>query len=138
MGGSQQFHSAVVLFDGVCTLCNRTVDFIVQHDRAGRFRYGSLQSDTGRALLEKFDLPADSLESLVLIDQGRVYTKSDAALRIARSLGNPWGLLALLQVVPRGIRNRVYDWIARHRYNWFGKQDTCRIPTAAEKRLFLE
>jgi len=128
----------VVLFDGVCTLCNRTVDFIVRHDRTGQFHYGSLQSSTARALLEKFDLPADSLESMVLIDQDRVYTKSAAALTIARKLDNPWHLLAIFQVVPRGIRDRLYDWIARHRYAWFGKKDGCRIPTDAEKRLFLE
>ena len=138
MSTPQELIGAVVLFDGVCTLCNRTVDFIVRHDRAGRFRYGSLQSSTGRTLVEKFNLPADSLESIVLIDQGRVYTKSEAALFIARNLDNPWRFLALLQVVPRSVRNRVYDWVARHRYGWFGKQDTCRIPTDAEKQLFLE
>ena len=139
MGVAQELNGAVVLFDGVCTLCNRAVDFIVRHDRGGQFRYGSLQSSTGRALLEQSDLSTDSLESIVFIDQGRIYTKSDAVLCIARKLDNPWGLLAtILQVVPRGIRNHVYDWVARHRYAWFGKQETCRIPTDAEKRLFLK
>jgi len=138
MGAPQELDGAVVLFDGVCTLCNRTVDFILRHDRARRFRYGSLQSSAGRTLLEKFNLPTDRLEAIVVIDRGQFYTKSDAALRIARELDNPWPFLTILHVVPRGIRNRVYDWIARHRYAWFGKKDTCRIPTDAEKQLFLE
>ena len=138
MGAPRELDSAVVLFDGVCTLCNRTVDFIVRHDRARRFRYGSLQSSAGRTLLEQFNLPADSLESIVLIDERRVYTKSEAALRVARELDGPWRFLTVLRVVPLGVRNCVYDWVARHRYEWFGKKDTCRIPTDAEKQLFLE
>jgi len=128
----------VVLFDGVCTLCNRTVDFIMRHDRARRFRYGSLQSERGRELLEQFNLSGDSLDSIVVIDESRVYRKSEAALHIARSLDAPWRFVTVLRVLPRGLRDRVYDWIARHRYAWFGKRDTCRIPTEAEKQLFLD
>lgn len=128
----------VVLFDGVCTLCNRTVDFIMRHDRARRFRYGSLQSGSGRKLLARFSLSEDSLDSVVVIDEGRVYRKSEAALHIARRLDPPWRCLALLRVVPRSLRDRLYDWIARHRYAWFGKRDTCRVPTESEKELFLE
>ena len=128
----------VVLFDGVCTLCDRTVDFIIRHDRACRFRYGSLQSNSGRQLLEKFGISANSLESIVVIDEGRVYRKSEAALHIARGLGAPWRFLTVLRVLPRGLRDMTYDWIARHRYAWFGKKETCRIPTEAEKQLFLD
>lgn len=80
----------MVLFDGVCTLCNRTVDFIMHHDRARRFRYGSLQSEHGRELLEQFNLSGDSLDSIVVIDESQVYRKSEAALHIARSLDAPW------------------------------------------------
>jgi len=128
----------VVLFDGVCTLCNRAVDFIIRHDRARRFRYGSLQSNSGRMLLEKFDLPENSLDSIVVIDTGRAYRKSEAALHIARYLDAPWRFVVVLRLLPRSLRDRVYDWIARHRYAWFGKKETCRIPTVAEKQLFLE
>lgn len=134
----QKFDGAVILFDGVCTLCNRTVDFIIRHDRTHRFRYGSLQSNSGRMLLEKFDLPKDSLDSIVVIDKGRAYRKSEAALRIARDLDAPWRFVTVLRVLPRCLRDRLYDWIARHRYAWFGKKETCRIPTEAEKQLFLE
>jgi predicted DCC family thiol-disulfide oxidoreductase YuxK len=138
MGAAHELNGVVVLFDGVCTLCNRTVDFVVRHDRARQFRYGSLQSSAARTLLEKFNLPTDSLESIVVIDRERVYTKSAAALRIARELDKPWRFLTVLRIVPSGLRDRLYDWIARHRYSWFGKKDTCRIPTDAEKELFLE
>lgn len=127
-----------MLFDGVCTLCNRTVDFIIRHDRARRFRYGSLQSGKGRILLEKFNLPQDRLDSIVVIDAGRVYRKSEAALHIARELNAPWRFAAVLRVLPRGLRDGIYDWVARHRYAWFGKRKTCRVPTEAEKQLFLE
>lgn len=128
----------VVLFDGVCTLCNRTVDFIMRHDRARQYRYGSLQSSSGRRLLEKFNLGEDVLDSIVVIDEGRVYRKSEAALHVARGLDAPWRFVSMLSVLPRGLCDRVYDWIARHRYAWFGKRDTCRIPSDAEKQLFLD
>lgn len=128
----------VVLFDGVCTLCNRTVDFIIRHDRTHRLRYGSLQSESGRQLLERFHLSRDSFDSIVVIDQGQVYVKSEAALHIARNLDAPWRFAAVLRLLPRSLRDRIYDWIARHRYAWFGKRETCRVPAESERELFLD
>ena len=127
----------IVLFDGVCNLCNGTVNFILDHDPAGRFRFAALQSEAGRALLVRHGLAADALESLVLVEGERAWVRSDAALRIAAGLGAPWRWLAVLRVVPRGIRDRLYDAVARNRYRWFGRRDECRVPTPDLRARFL-
>jgi len=124
----------IVLFDGVCNLCNGAVRFVLARDPRGRFRFASLQSDVARRLL-KGDGPA---ETIVLIDAGKIYTKSTAALRIARGLRFPWPLLYALAVIPRPLRDFVYDWVARNRYRWFGKRDTCMLPTPQMRGRFLE
>jgi predicted DCC family thiol-disulfide oxidoreductase YuxK len=125
---------SIVLFDGVCNLCNGFVQFILPRDRAGRFRFASLQSDAARLLL-KGDPPE---ETMVLIEAGKTYIKSAAALRIARRLRFPWPLLYAFVVVPRGLRDIVYDWVARHRYRWFGKRDACMLPYPQWRGRFLE
>jgi predicted DCC family thiol-disulfide oxidoreductase YuxK len=124
----------IVLFDGVCNLCNGAVRFILARDPGARFRFASLQSDVARRLL-KGALPA---ETMVLIEAGKVHTKSDAALRIARELRAPWPLLYAFAAIPRGFRDMLYDWIARHRYAWFGKRDACMLPTPQMRGRFLE
>jgi predicted DCC family thiol-disulfide oxidoreductase YuxK len=124
----------IVLFDGVCNLCNAAVRFILARDPQGRFRFASLQSDVARRLL-KGDGPP---ETIVLIEAGKIYAKSTAALRIARGLRFPWPLFYGLAVVPLFLRDLVYDWVARNRYRWFGKRDTCMLPTPETRGRFLE
>ncbi len=132
----QEAHG-IILFDGVCNLCNGAVNFVIDRDPAGFFKFAPLQSNTGRALLEQHALPTETLDSIVLIEGGRVYQRSGAALRIARRLRGGWPLLYSFIIVPRFIRDRVYDFIAAHRYRWFGKEDACRVPTPALRARFL-
>ncbi|MBI4860007.1 MAG: thiol-disulfide oxidoreductase DCC family protein [Candidatus Riflebacteria bacterium] len=128
---------AVVLFDGVCNLCSSTVNFIIDRDPRGRFRFGSLQSPEARPYLERCGLSSDYLEGIVLIEGGRCFTRSTAVLRIARRLAWPWWFGALLLVVPRPIRDLVYGWVAARRYRWFGHHDSCRLPTPELASRFL-
>lgn len=126
----------ILLFDGVCNLCNAAVDFLIKRDREKRFRYASLQSETGKKLIREFTVPAET-DSVVLVHWGRVYTESGAALEIARLLPYPWKLAYVFKIVPRPLRDNMYRWIARNRYRWFGKRETCRLPTQEEKELFI-
>lgn len=128
---------SIVLFDGVCNLCNHSVHFIIDRDPHQQFRFASLQSDHGRQLLEHHGLPAEQLDSIVLIEAGRAYLRSSAALRIARRLKWPWKIFYLGVVIPRPIRDAIYRWIAANRYRWFGKEETCRIPTPELRSRFL-
>lgn len=127
----------IVLFDGVCGLCNRSVQLILRNDRRGRFRFAALQSDAGRALLEKFGLSPEALDSVVLVDGGTAWRKSRAALRIARRMDAPWPLLWPLAVVPRPLADFLYDRLAKHRYRIFGKLDACMIPPPEVRARFL-
>ena len=127
----------VVLFDGVCNLCNGSVQFIVRHDPAGRFRFASLQSEAGRALLRRHGLDPADLFSVILVEGGRAYSRSDAALRVAGGLSGGWRAVGALRVVPRPLRDLVYGWVARNRYRWFGRQDACMIPTPELRTRFL-
>src|SRR5258706_4489970 len=127
----------VVLFDGVCNLCNSSVQFIIKHDKKKQFLFASLQGRSGQELLKKFDLPATDFNSFVLVEKDRVYTRSTAALRIAKQLSGGWKLIYGFIIVPGFIRNAIYNWIARNRYKWFGKKDECMIPTRELKERFL-
>ena len=129
---------AVILFDGVCNLCSGFVQFVVPRDTAGKYRFASLQSDAGRELLAEHDLPTDELESVVLIEDGESYRKSAAIIRIAAGLGGAYRLLSPFRHVPRAVRDRVYDFVAEHRYRWFGKKDRCMMPSGDVKSRFLE
>jgi predicted DCC family thiol-disulfide oxidoreductase YuxK len=129
---------AVILFDGVCNLCNGFVRFIVERDPSGYFHFVSLQSELGLALLEGHDLPSTSLDSVVLVEGNRVHTRSDAVLRIARGLRGGWPLLTVFRIVPRPLRDFAYDWIAANRYRWFGRKDECMLPTPELRGRFLE
>ena len=125
----------VVLFDGVCNLCNGSVVFIIQRDRRGVFRFAALQSPAAASLLGERarTLP----DSLVLIENGRVYTQSTAVLRVARRLRQPWPLVSALIVLPAPLRDWLYAWIARNRYRWFGRREVCMVPTPELQARFL-
>lgn len=131
--------SPVILFDGVCNLCSGFVQFVIAHDPAGRFRFAARQSDAARRLLRQPDAARSaSPASVVLVEGDRVFTQSTAALRIARGLGLPWRLVYGLIAVPRPLRDWMYDIVARHRYQWFGRRDGCLVPTADERARFLD
>ena len=127
----------IVLFDGVCNLCNGSVQFLLKRDPEGRFRFASLQSDAGRSLMTEHGLDPDALSSVVVVEDGRVWQESSAALRIARHLPGAWKLLRVFAAVPRPLRDALYRWIARNRYHWFGKTETCWLPTPELKARFL-
>lgn len=128
----------IVLFDGVCNLCNRSVQFIIKRDHHKQFHFASLQGKTGQQLLAQFHLPADNLNSFILIENGTLYRKSSAALRVCRKLGGAWPLLYGFIIVPAFIRDAVYSLIAKNRYKWFGKTESCMIPAPGLKERFLD
>jgi predicted DCC family thiol-disulfide oxidoreductase YuxK len=126
------------LFDGLCHLCNGFVDFVIARDPGAHFRFASLQSDAARRVLSDVNAEHPLPDSFVLVEDGRLFMRSDAALRIARRLGVPWSLAYGLTVLPRLLRDWAYDLVARNRYHWFGKRETCRVPTPGLRRRFLE
>ena len=126
----------VIFFDGVCNLCNRSVQFVIKRDRAKKFRFASLQGKTAALVLKELNIaPADS-DSFILLDEKKVYTRSTAALRVLRELGGLWKLLYVFIIVPPFIRDGIYNFIARNRYKWFGKREECMIPTPELKERF--
>ena len=128
----------LVLFDGVCNLCESSVQFIIRHDSKVRFRFASLQSAYAQQLLKERGLQTKNFDSIVLVQNNQLYQRSDAALRIARLLSHGWSVLYVFIVVPRFIRDAVYDVVAANRYRWFGKKDVCMIPTPDLKSRFIE
>lgn len=128
----------IVLFDGVCQFCNAGVNFILDHDRQGRIRFAALQSATGQALLAKFGLRRDRLDTLVLVEGNRFALRSTAALRIARYLDPPWPVLCALLFLPGFLRDGAYELLAANRYRWFGQLDACRVPTPELRERFLD
>ena len=127
----------ILLFDGTCGLCNSAVNFILTRDPTRRFRFAPLQSNVGRDLMTRHGLNPDDLSTVVLIDGDRAYLRSNAALRIAMELPDPWPLAAIAVFVPEALRNAAYDFIARHRKQWFRNPDACRTPTEQEREQFL-
>ena len=125
----------ILFFDGVCNLCNASVDFVIEHESSSVLRFSSLQGET--AVKHIGEAKAAALSSLILWKEDRIYERSDAALEVARYLRPPWRWLSVFKIVPRPLRDLLYDWIARNRYRWFGKKDTCRVPTPAERERFL-
>jgi predicted DCC family thiol-disulfide oxidoreductase YuxK len=127
----------IILFDGVCNFCNFWVNFLIERDKKDVFKFAALQSDKGQELLEKFQIDSSSLNTFVLIEVEKVYTKSTAAFKISRNLKGIWKYLYFLIFIPKPIRDYIYTTIARNRYKFFGARDVCRIPTEQEKGKFL-
>ena len=132
-------HKKLILFDGVCYLCNASIQFIIKHDKKDLFLFTALQSKTGKEFIDKFHIDTNNTDSVLLYapEQGLDY-KSTAALKIASHLGFPHNLWTVFFIIPPFIRNYFYDLIAKHRYDWFGKKQECMIPTPELKAKFLD
>jgi predicted DCC family thiol-disulfide oxidoreductase YuxK len=130
-------HSHIILFDGVCNLCNKSVQRVLKNDKKNQFKFAALQSNVGQELLKKYNLPTESFGSFVLLQNDKVYLKSTAALVVAKQLSGPIKLLYAFIIVPLFIRDFVYNIIAKNRYKWFGRQATCMVPTTEVKAKFL-
>ena len=128
----------IVLFDGVCNLCNKTVRFIIRRDPKAKFRFASVQSESGQLLLKQLSLPIDRYDSIVYICDDKFYLKSTAVLTILSKLGSGWQLLSFLIIFPLFLRDKVYDFIAKWRYKWFGLLESCIVPAPENSDRFLE
>ena len=127
----------VIVFDGVCNLCNRAVSFIIERDAARIFRFSSMQSETGAGLLSANGIDPGNVETFLLIRRGTPYIRSDAAIEIAKELDRPWRWFTIISVIPKSIRDRMYSWIAANRYRWFGKRSECMTPTSEQRSRFI-
>lgn len=128
----------VIFFDGVCNLCNHSVNTIIDFDPKGKFQFASLQSEFAKKTLDVHFTNSLQPDSIVLLKKGKVYTKSSAALQIARDMSGLWKLMFVFWLVPAPLRNAVYDFVAKYRYKWFGKQDACRVPTPEIRSRFID
>lgn len=126
----------LLLFDGICNFCNQWVNFIIRNDKEKKIRFAPLQSDAGKSIIKKFNISSDG-DTVVLIDNEKIFTKSSAALRIMKHIGGAYYLLLLFMIVPKYIRDVFYDGIARNRYKWWGKRNECMIPTEDVKDRFV-
>lgn len=128
----------LILFDGVCNLCNSSIVYVIKHDKHDRFRFAPLQSKTGKAVINKFNINTTKTDSILLYSEDfGLKTKSSAALAIASKLGFPRNIISIFSIVPAFIRNWAYDFIAKNRYKWYGKKESCMIPTPELKQKFL-
>lgn len=127
----------LLLFDGVCNLCNGAVNFIIDRDHLQRFVFASLQSNLGQQIARKYNLPENDFKSIVLVKENKVFLKSDAALEVSRDLSGGWRLLFGFKIIPKFLRNYIYDIIAANRYKWFGREDQCRVPSADIQNRFV-
>ena len=130
-------NKSIILFDGVCNLCNTSVIFIIKHDKKAHFKFASLQSDAAKELLLQLNLKKVKMDSIVLIENNKIHKKSTAALRISRKLNGGFKLLYAFIIIPTFVRNWVYNYIAKNRYKWFGKKDSCMIPSEKLKDRFI-
>ncbi len=129
--------NGVIFFDGVCNLCNASVQFVLRRDPRGYFRFASLQSNTAQELLRGVPGAPEELATIVLLENGACYTRSEAVLRIARRLSGLWPALYVFKLIPRFLRDPIYSFIARHRYRWFGKRESCMLPEPGLRERFL-
>ena len=127
----------VILFDGVCNFCNSAINFTIKRNNKANISFAPLQSETGQKLLKQYNLPVNDMESFVFIKNGVAYKQSTAALKVCRHLRGLWPLCYGLIIVPKFIRDGIYNWIARNRYKWFGKKESCMIPTPEIRARFL-
>ncbi len=131
-------YKKIILFDGICNLCESSVQFVIRHDKKDVFRFVSLQSDLGQEILKHIGINPKNIDSIILYEPGiAYYYKSSAAIQIAQSLGGIWNLGVLFKIIPTGIRNELYDYIARNRYKWYGKKESCMIPKPELQAKFL-
>ena len=128
----------VILFDGVCNLCNGSVQFILKRDKKNKFRFGSLQGNYGQQMMKKLQMPSGDMYSFILQENEKVYTRSTAALRVLKLLGGKWKLFYSFIVIPKFVRDGVYRFIAQNRYRWFGKKEECWIPDPKWNDRFLK
>lgn len=135
---SNDSSTSIIVFDGVCHLCNGWVHFLLRVDRCGLYRFASMQSETGRTLLRDHGLNPDDPSSFLLLREGQARTDSDAILDVLTGLGGAWRMFGVLRVVPRVLRDPVYRFIARHRYRLFGKRDVCMMPTPESAARFID
>ncbi len=131
------YQHPILLFDGVCNLCNNSIQFVIERDSDATFRFAPLQSPLAQELLDECEYTGDRFDSVVLVENGTCYSKSDAVIRAGRYLGGLYRLLTLGRVFPRWLRNRVYDFVANRRYGWFGKRESCMMPTPDIEERFL-
>ena len=129
---------AIILFDGVCNLCNGFVNFLIPRDAENRFQFGSLQSPKVKALLKEYQYDATEISTVLLLEESHLYTQSTAVLKIFRKMGGAWPLLYAFIIVPKPIRNFVYNLVARNRYRLFGRKDSCMMPTPELKARFVD
>ena len=127
----------IILFDGVCNLCKNTVQFLIKRDSKAKFKFGSLQSEEGQAVLKDFDLSTNDFDTFVYIKENKWFIKSSAALRVLKELGGIWKFFFVFILIPKKIRDFLYDIVVRNRYKWFGKRDSCMVPTPELKNRFL-
>ncbi len=127
----------IVLFDGHCNLCNGAVQFIIKRDKKNEFKFSSLQSEYGQKVLRQKELPSTEFDSFILLEKGVVYQKSEAALKLLDSFSMPWRIFKVFYLIPRGLRDYIYDKVAGNRYKIFGRKDKCMIPTPELKEKFL-
>lgn len=130
--------SSLVFFDGVCNLCNGTVQFLLKIDTRRRLQFGSLHGETAKQILPKYQISPDTLNSIVFIHQNKVHTESNAVLEIFRVIGGLWAILYIFIIIPAFIRNALYKLIARYRYEWFGKKKECIIPYPELRNRFID
>ena len=128
----------IILFDGVCNLCQASVQFVIQHDKKDIFRFVALQSELGQKIIHHIGIQNQNIDSVILYKPGvAYYYKSSAALQIAKNLGGFFHFGTFFKIIPTGLRNVLYDYIAKNRYQWYGKKESCMIPTAELKAKFL-
>lgn len=131
-------NNTILLFDGECNLCNGTVQFVIKRDKKANIKFASLQSEAGRQIMQQFNIPTEYMDSIILVENKKVYYKSTAALRLSKKMNGLWPMLYTLVVIPTFIRNIVYDYIARNRIKWFGRADSCWVMTPELKERFIQ
>ena len=128
----------IILFDGVCNLCSNSVQFVLKRDKKNKFQFASLQGNYGQRILKEYNLSPETFNSFILLEEGKIYTRSTGALRMLKYLGGGWILLYGFIIIPGFIRDSVYNFIARNRYKWFGKREECWLPKPEWKEKFLD
>ncbi|PKP28845.1 MAG: thiol-disulfide oxidoreductase [Bacteroidetes bacterium HGW-Bacteroidetes-18] len=131
-------NKSIILFDGVCNLCNTSVNFVIKHDKKAQFLFASFQSDAAKEILLHFNLENLNTDTVILVEDNKIYNKSTAALKIAKHLDGLFKAFYVFIIVPKFVRNWIYGIVAKHRYQWFGKKESCMIPSLELKNRFLE